>query len=310
METIGTFVGIGVGIMKARESNQKRTQGGTLFSECIVGGAANAYTSALLNPCDVVKTRIQVHKTNVSMYRMFHDLYARGGLLGLWTPGLTATMVREMVNCSARTGLYAPVRDFLNSNSAAEEGHGSPTLANRITAAVITGTLGSVLSNPLDVVKVRLLNSAEAYPSTYAAYPQLLREEGWAGCFKGLAPSTLRGASIAVGELAAYDESKHLLKKYGHREESVGLHIAASLITGIAATTMASPFDVIKTRVMAGGSNAPGSALKVLSETLQTEGPRALFRGWVPSYFRLGPHALVCLPVFEQLREFVGVGYL
>jgi len=91
-------------------------------------------------------------------------------------------------------------------------------------------------------------------------------------------------------------------------QEGAGLHVAASLITGVVATTAAAPFDVIKTRAMAGHSAA--SSVELLAAAVRTEGPHALFRGWVPAYCRLGPHALICLPVFDQLRAFVGVGYL
>ena len=68
------------------------------------------------------------------------------------------------------------------------------------------------MSNPVDVVKVRLLNNPALYPSTFAAYPALLREEGGLGALRGVVPSTLRGAFLAVGELATYDQVKHEIK--------------------------------------------------------------------------------------------------
>lgn len=40
-----------------------------------------------------------------SMARSMRHIFAQEGLIGFWAPGLTATMVREMANCSARTGL-------------------------------------------------------------------------------------------------------------------------------------------------------------------------------------------------------------
>ena len=92
------------------------------------------------------------------------------------------------------------------------------TLLEKIAAAMLTGTLGSVISNPTDVVKVRFLNGAGGellsprwFP-TLAAYPALLREEGAAGLFRGLTPSVLRGAFIAAGELATYDHCKGELR--------------------------------------------------------------------------------------------------
>ena len=64
-------------------------------------------------------------------------IYRQHGLAGLYTPGLTATMIREMFNCSARTGLYAPVRNLIAKNS---EG-GEATLSTRITSAFATGNV-------------------------------------------------------------------------------------------------------------------------------------------------------------------------
>ena len=32
--------------------------------------------------------------------------------------------------------------------------------------------------------------------------------------------------------------------------------------------------------------------------------------GWVPSYLRLGPHFIISLPLFEQVRAALGLGYL
>ena len=348
----------------------------TIAAQCLVGGGSNAYTSALLNPFDSIKTRMQVERmrgdarsgaTHGTVRSSAAAIVREGGLVNLWMPGLTATMLREMVNCSARTGLYVPVRDLLFSGDQCRREGSSrgtkkteTTLLEKIAAAMLTGTLGSVISNPTDVVKVRFLNGAGGELSsprwfpTLAAYPALLLEEGAAGLLRGLTPSVLRGAFIAAGELATYDHCKGELRaalarrrkgrRKGRRtrgrqgeengkkegvvelglelgleeeeeeeeegeEESPALHIVASLVTGVVATTVAAPFDLLKTRAME-SRHAAASTLSVAREVLTTDGPRAVMRGWVPAYCRLGPHALICLPLFEQMRAFVGVGYM
>ena len=68
-------------------------------------------------------------------------------------PGITATMVREIFNCSVRAGLYAPVRDMLTTYTGGVEGKDDTSLLQRILAALVTGTIGAVISNPVDVVK-------------------------------------------------------------------------------------------------------------------------------------------------------------
>ena len=123
------------------------------------------------------------------------------------------------------------------------------------------------------------------------------------GMFNGLVPSTMRGACISVGEIATYDQAKEMLKasKVVHEEGPV-LHITASLITGLVATTVAAPFDLLKTRAM----NASVDSIKKqisFTNIITNEGIMTLYRGWLPAYLRLGPHALLCFPLFEKFRQ-------
>jgi hypothetical protein len=111
-----------------------------LLREALCGGYGNAFTSALLNPMDVMKTRMQaerlgtagvggaaaVPKHSAGMFSSGRMLYSEGGIVGMWRPGITATVIREMFNCSARTGLYVPVRDAIYLHTSGIEGIEGP----------------------------------------------------------------------------------------------------------------------------------------------------------------------------------------
>mmetsp|Transcript_11052 Transcript_11052/g.12155 ORF Transcript_11052/g.12155 Transcript_11052/m.12155 type:complete len:96 (-) Transcript_11052:101-388(-) len=89
------------------------------------------------------------------------------------------------------------------------------------------------------------------------------------------------------------------------------LHILASLVSGLVTTTVSSPADVIKTRIMAAKSNAAyKNSFQCALRSIQADGWAVLFRGWVPNYMRIGPHSIMALPLCEQLRYLFGVGYL
>ena len=45
---------------------------------------------------------------------------------------------------------------------------------------------------------------------------------------------------------------------------------------------------------------------KKIAQTLRSEGPLALLKGWVPNYLRLGPHFIISLPLLEATRVFFG----
>lgn len=293
----------------------------SLFRQWLAGGLANALTSALLNPLDVAKTRMQTGGSP-SLRGNLASMWAGGGLRGLFWPGLSASMTREMLSSGPRAGFYTPARDFFRA-ALAPRGSPSPPAdgrdaAAKVLAALATGTLGSVIANPVDVVKIRLMRDPQRYASLVGALGEIARSEGAAGLYRGLVPSTLRGACIAVGELATYDIAKSALRGLarsadGDAEEGVTLHVAASLITGAVASVVAAPFDLIKTRAMsAGAAGASERALSVAAvvRALAAEGgfPLSLFRGVLPAYLRLGPHALICFPLFEQLRVLLGLG--
>ena len=258
------------------------------FKEWIAAGVSNALTSALLNPLDVCKTRIQTSPSSkfstCLLRKEIIGLYKEGGLIGLFTPGLTSSMIREMLNSGVRSGMYVPVREYILTATNCKDNN---NLAVKILSAMSTGILGSLLANPIDVCKVRLMTNPNN--STYGMIKVIANNEGFGGFYKGLMPSTLRAASIAVGELAAYDYSKHYLKEKYCINEGLTLHIISSLITGLCAATTAAPFDVVKTLAMNNCENNT-SSLKILAKLLRKDGVLALFSGWTPSYLRLAPH--------------------
>jgi hypothetical protein len=94
------------------------------------------------------------------------------------------------------------------------------------------------------------------------------------------------------------------------RRDGVPLHVAASLVAGAVAAVVAAPFDVLKARAMSAAGEA--GTLRGVLRGLAAEGglPRSLFVGVLPAYLRLGPHALIAFPIFEQLRAAFGLSYL
>lgn len=272
--------------------------------EVLAGGGSTAIVSALLNPVDVVKTRRQLfHYRERTAQEIASSIWREGGVFALWKPGLTATVAREMVYSGCTKGLYPSVRDLISGSS-------EPSLPQRVAAASLTGFLGSVPANALDVVKIRQFDTPERYSGGLrGALREIARTEGLVRglLLRGASASAPRGAAIAVGEVTTYDQTKAYLKR--HYTDGFALHVVTSLITGVVATTVAAPFDLLKSRVMASADPADGFA-RVAMRLLRDEGPLALFNGWTPTYLRLGPHAILTFPLFEAMRRMVGLDYL
>jgi len=84
-------------------------------------------------------------------------------------------------------------------------------------------------------------------------------------------------------------------------KDNIITHFSCSLLAGLVATTICSPVDVIKTRVMNSASESKNIA-SILGTIIRNEGLFALFKGWVPSFVRLGPHTVVTFMVLEQFK--------
>ncbi len=69
--------------------------------------------------------------------------------------------------------------------------------------------------------------------------------------------------------------------------DNLTTHFTASFLAGMTAATVTSPIDVIKTRVMS--ASGKSSLPQVLADIYAAEGLRWMFKGWVPSFLRLGP---------------------
>jgi len=132
-----------------------------VFGDWAAAASANAMTSAFLHPLDVLKTHLQLTNISmvgkseagagsfrqVSMTHTFSTIYRERGLVGLWLPGLRATMLREMSSSGVRAGFYIEMREQMDHLVGRETD--APTL-KRVLAAMSTGWLSAVLSNPID----------------------------------------------------------------------------------------------------------------------------------------------------------------
>ena len=73
--------------------------------------------------------------------------YPIGGIIGLWTPGLTASCIRELLSSGPRAGFYVPVRRHLSQ--LLDKENKETSFAVKCLAAMTTGTLGSIIANPI-----------------------------------------------------------------------------------------------------------------------------------------------------------------
>lgn len=96
----------------------------------------------------------------------------------------------------------------------------------------------------------------------------------------------------------------------GWSDDAFSTFLASASLTGLTATLVSSPIDVIKTRVMSmqveSGKAAKSSgtlALEVTRSMITSEGPSAFFRGFVPNFLRMGSFNVIMFMGFEFFKK-------
>uniref|UniRef100_A0A8D0HHM6 Uncoupling protein 3 n=1 Tax=Sphenodon punctatus TaxID=8508 RepID=A0A8D0HHM6_SPHPU len=217
--------------------------------------------------------------------------------------GLVAGLQRQMSFASIRIGLYDSVKQFYTSKGSDSD------ILTRLLAGCTTGAMAVTCAQPTDVVKVRfqanirLVDGDKRYNGTVDAYRTIAKEEGVRGLWKGTLPNITRNAIVNCGELVTYDLIKEALLKHELMTDNFPCHFVAAFGAGFCATIVASPVDVVKTRYM---NSAPGqykNALTCMLTMVLKEGPTAFYKGFIPSFLRLGSWNVVMFVSFEQLKR-------
>lgn len=252
------------------------------------------------------------HSRNI--WRLLTNILRYEGPSALYA-GLSPAILRAATYSATRLGLYDPLRTWLNSALASRDEFGNvdlpstPSFTVKFAASVTSGALGAIVGNPFELIKVRMQqNDTNAYRNAFDALRRITTGEGVFALWTGTYPAILRGALLTSSQLATYDQTKTILKTHFLLEEGILAHLSAAMMAGIVTTTVSTPADVVKSLVM--HSYPTRSPLECMRHIFATDGLRGFMRGWTPNYARLGPHSLITMVVYENLRSNLGLSSL
>lgn len=220
--------------------------------------------------------------------------------------------MREGSYSTIRLGAYEPLKVQLGATDIAHT-----PLWKKIAAGAISGTIGSAIATPTDLVKVRFQavgpGQKSKYRHTFHAFWTIARTEGIRGLWTGVGPTVQRAAILTAAQIPSYDHTKHTLLNAQLMEEGPALHGVSSVIAGFVTALSTSPFDVVKTRMMNQKKHTSGAplvyknTLHCIGKIIRHEGILGLYKGFIPNWMRIGPHTIVTFFVFERLRQLVGM---
>ncbi|EPS59119.1 hypothetical protein M569_15688 [Genlisea aurea] len=172
-----------------------------------------------------------------------------------------------------------------------------------LVAGGVAGATSRTATAPLDRLKV-MLQVETAHASVGAAVRSIWKEGGALGFFRGNGINVMKVAPESAIKFYTFEMLKGI---FGGADGEIGTagRLAAGGLAGAVAQTVIYPMDLVKTRLQTHVcERAEVPSLRRLSkDILFQEGPRAFYRGLIPSLLGIIPYAGIDLAVYETLKD-------
>ncbi|XP_039601204.1 kidney mitochondrial carrier protein 1 [Polypterus senegalus] len=185
----------------------------TLFINVFCGVLSGVISSSIANPTDVLKIRMQAQGNFVQggMIGNFIHIYQQEGTRGLWR-GVSLTAQRAAIV----VGVELPVYDITKKHLILS-GYMGDTVATHFLSSFVCGLAGALTSNPIDVVRTRMMNQKAindgttfVYKGTMDCFVQTWKMEGFFALYKGFLPNWLRLGPWNIIFFVTYEQLKRI----------------------------------------------------------------------------------------------------
>ncbi|KAJ8389580.1 hypothetical protein AAFF_G00118170 [Aldrovandia affinis] len=185
------------------------------------------------------------------------------------------------------------------------------------------GTVGAILTCPLEVVKTRLQSSsvtlyisevqlstvngasvARVSPGPLHCLKLILEKEGPRSLFRGLGPNLVGVAPSRAIYFAAYSTAKEKLNSV-FEPDSTQVHMVSAGLAGFTAITATNPIWLIKTRLQLDARNRGErrmNAFECIRRVYQSDGLRGFYRGMSASYAGIS-ETVIHFVIYESIKR-------
>ncbi|KAJ9681262.1 hypothetical protein PVL29_020238 [Vitis rotundifolia] len=204
----------------------------------------------------------------------------------------------------AREGVKAPSYAILS-------------IAKSLTAGGVAGGVSRTAVAPLERLKILLQVQNPhniKYNGTIQGLKYIWKTEGFRGLFKGNGTNCARIVPNSAVKFFSYEQaSKGILYLYQQQTGNDAqltplLRLGAGACAGIIAMSATYPMDMVRGRLTVQTENSPyqyRGMFHALSTVLRQEGPRALYKGWLPSVIGVVPYVGLNFAVYESLKDWL-----
>ncbi|ODA84102.1 hypothetical protein RJ55_02620 [Drechmeria coniospora] len=293
--------------------------------ESIAGLSAGTVATMVVHPLDIVKTRMQIYRsgssrsgsptmpsTRPTTVALLRSLGTHERPLASLYRGLTANLVGNASSWASFFFFKSRIESVLAKNR-------QPSAGDFFVSSALAGATTSALTNPIWVLKTRMLSSDRgdrgAYPSMLAGARSIYATEGLRGFYRGLGVSML-GVSHGAVQFAVYEPSKRMYfarRRTAHSDPDVNLRMtteATVLLSSVAklvAGAVTYPYQVLRSRLQnyQADERFGRGFVGVVTRIWREEGPTGFYRGLVPGVIRVMPATWITFLVYENVKYYL-----
>uniref|UniRef100_A0A8D8YPH9 Solute carrier family 25 member 38 n=1 Tax=Cacopsylla melanoneura TaxID=428564 RepID=A0A8D8YPH9_9HEMI len=278
----------------------KAYEPGPVVQALISGSVSGTLSTFLLQPLDVIKTRLQSqcdgNKSSqgkrIGVVKITKNIIMEEKLTTLWR-GLTPTLWRTVPGVS----LYFSGVHLLTASS-----EGSPGFLQAASAGFVSRACVAFLLAPFTVVKTRYESTSFHYDSLRQALSHIFRTEGLKGLWSGTNATVVRDAPYSGLYFMFYTQAKAF--KPTELSETDAAYILFQLgcggVAGVIATLVTQPADIVKTRMQL---TSQATFTSVVHSIYQDYGTLGFVQGFVPRVMKRTLMSAISWTIFEQMSR-------
>ncbi len=310
------------------ESGQPTVTLSPSLIESVAGFTAGVVSTLAVHPFDIVKTRLQIEQNERSRpggsLRVMRKIASEARLdptnkntlsvVRAFYRGLMPNMVGNSISWALYFMWYSNMKDLIRATRPQLNTTGQRDLSSfdYFLASGIAGVITAVLTNPIWVIKTRMLSTARNTPGAYKSIThgtfELYRAEGLRGFYRGLIPS-LFGVSHGAIQFMAYEQLKNHWgqSRQGGKSGLTNLdYLYLSALSKIFAGSITYPYQVVRARLQTYDAQAKyNGTLDVVRQIFRREGIQGFYKGLGPNIVRVLPSTCVTFLVYENTKFYL-----
>ncbi|KAK3211192.1 hypothetical protein Dsin_015898 [Dipteronia sinensis] len=193
-----------------------------LARKIAAGLIAGGIGAAVGNPADVAMVRMQAdgrlppaqRRNYKSVVDAITRMAKQEGVTSLWR-GSSLTVNRAMLVTASQLASYDQIKETILKKGVMRDG-----LGTHVTASFAAGFVAAVASNPVDVIKTRVMNmkvepgAAPPYTGALDCAMKTVRAEGPMALYKGFIPTISRQGPFTVVLFVTLEQVRKLFKNF------------------------------------------------------------------------------------------------